>query len=330
MATALAARADGCTCVLRRGRGPAVRDRHHGWGLVGFTIGVFIAFQLAYPALNLGLEWTTFGRLRPVHTSAVIFAFGGNALIGTSLYVVQRTCRAPLFGGPLLGPLPVLGLPALHRAGRLGLRPGRHPEPRIRRAGMVCRSLAHRRLGRSTSSSSWARSCKRKEPHIYVSNWYYLAFIITIAMLHIVNNLAVPVSFFGAKSYSLFAGVQDAMTQWWYGHNAVGFFLTAGFLGMMYYFLPKQANRPVWSYRLSIINFWALIFLYIWAGPAPPALHGPAGLGPGHGHDLHDHALDAVLGQCGERRDDALGRLGQAAHRPGPALHGGRRWPSTA
>ena len=132
-------------------------------------------------------------------------------------------------------------------------------------------------------------------------------------MLHIVNNLAVPVSFFGVKSYSLFSGVQDALTQWWYGHNAVGFFLTAGFLGMMYYFVPKQAERPVYSYRLSIIHFWALIFLYIWAGAASSALHRPARLGADAGHDLFDHALDAVLGRHDQRADDARRCLGQAA-----------------
>ena len=236
------------------------------WGVVGFAAGTFIAFQLAYPVLNLGLEWTTFGRLRPVHTSAVIFAFGGNALLGTSLYVVQRTCRAPLFGGPLVANFLFWGyqlfivLAALGYV--LGITQGReYAEPEwyvdlwLTLVWVVYFVVFFGTLVR------------RQEPHIYVANWFYLAFIVTVAMLHIVNNLAVPVSFFGVKSYSLFAGVQDALTQWWYGHNAVGFFLTAGFLGIMYYFVPKQAERPVYSYRLSIIHFWALIFLYIWAGP---------------------------------------------------------------
>ncbi len=236
------------------------------WGVVGFAAGTFIAFQLAYPVLNLGLEWTTFGRLRPLHTSAVIFAFGGNALIGTSLWVVQRTCRAPLFGGRLIASFLFWGYQLFIVMAALGYVFGITQ-------------------GREYAEPEWyvdlwltvvwvlylvvffGTLLRRKEPHIYVANWFYLAFIVTIAMLHIVNNLAVPVSFFGVKSYSLFAGVQDALTQWWYGHNAVGFFLTAGFLGMMYYFVPKQADRPVYSYRLSIIHFWALIFLYIWAGP---------------------------------------------------------------
>jgi cytochrome c oxidase cbb3-type subunit 1 len=236
------------------------------WGVVGFTMGVLIAFQLAYPALNLGSEWTTFGRLRPVHTSAVIFAFGGNALIGTSLYVVQRTCRTRLWGGPYLSWFVFWGYQlfiVLAASGYvLGITQSKeYAEPEwYVDLWLTIVWVAYLAVFIGTI-------LKRTEPHIYVANWYYLAFIITIAVLHIVNNMAVPVNFFGAKSYSAFAGVQDAMAQWWYGHNAVGFFLTAGFLGMMYYFLPKQANRPIWSYRLSIINFWALIFLYMWAGP---------------------------------------------------------------
>jgi cytochrome c oxidase cbb3-type subunit 1 len=236
------------------------------WGIVGFTMGVIIALQLAFPSLNPDLPWFHFGRLRPVHTSAVIFAFGGNALIGTSLHVVQRTCRAPLFGGPNLVRFLFWGYQlfiVMAATGYvLGVTQSReYAEPEwyvdlwLTVVWVIYLVIMMGTIAR------------RREAHIYVSLWYYLAFIITIAVLHIVNNLAVPVSFFGAKSYSAFAGVQDAMTEWWYGHNAVGFFLTAGFLGMMYYFLPKQADRPIWSYRLSIINFWALIFLYIWAGP---------------------------------------------------------------
>ncbi|HET6469807.1 MAG TPA: cytochrome-c oxidase, cbb3-type subunit I [Geminicoccaceae bacterium] len=236
------------------------------WGIVGFTMGVVIAFQLAYPVLNFDVEWLTFGRLRPVHTSAVVFAFGGNALLGTSFYVVQRTCRVPLFGTPFLPQFVFWGYQlfiVLAATGYVfGITQSReYAEPEwyvdlwLTLVWVVYLVVF---IG-----TIW----NRRESHIYVSNWYYMAFMITIAVLHIVNNMAVPVSLFGVKSYSLFGGVQDAMTQWWYGHNAVGFFLTAGFLGMMYYFLPKQADRPIWSYRLSIINFWALIFLYIWAGP---------------------------------------------------------------
>ncbi|MBX6368218.1 MAG: cytochrome-c oxidase, cbb3-type subunit I [Rhodospirillales bacterium] len=236
------------------------------WGVAAFAAGVYIALQLAFPQLNLGLEWTTFGRLRPLHTSAAIFAFGGNALLGTSFHVVQRTCRARLFGGDAAAWFVFWGYNFFIVMAALGYLLGitqsrEYAEPEwyldlwLTLVWVVYLVIFGGTL------------IKREEPHIYVANWFYLAFIVTIAMLHIVNNLAVPISPFSARSYSLFAGVQDALTQWWYGHNAVGFFLTAGFLGMMYYFVPKQADRPVYSYRLSIIHFWALIFLYIWAGP---------------------------------------------------------------
>jgi cytochrome c oxidase cbb3-type subunit I len=234
------------------------------WGVVGFLVGVVVALQLAWPELNFG-PWFNFGRLRPVHTSGVIFAFGGNALISTSLYVVQRTCRARLFGGSL-GWFVFWGYNffiVMAASGYvLGITQAReYAEPEwYVDIWLTIVWVAYLVVFLGTI-------LKRKEPHIYVANWFYLAFIVTIAMLHIVNNLAIPVSFVGVKSYSAFSGVQDALTQWWYGHNAVGFFLTAGFLGMMYYFVPKQANRPVYSYRLSIIHFWALIFMYIWAGP---------------------------------------------------------------
>jgi cytochrome c oxidase cbb3-type subunit 1 len=236
------------------------------WGIVAFAAGVYIALQLAFPALNLGLEWTTFGRLRPVHTSAAIFAFGGNALLGTSFHVVQRTCRARLWGGDALAWLVFWGYQAfivLAASGYvLGISQGKeYAEPEwYVDLWLTIIWVAYLAIYLGTI-------LKREEPHIYVANWFYLAFILTIAVLHIGNNLAVPVSWFGSKSYGAAAGVQDAMIQWWYGHNAVGFFLTAGFLGMMYYFIPKAADRPVYSYRLSIIHFWALIFLYIWAGP---------------------------------------------------------------
>ena len=235
------------------------------WGMAGFLAGLYIALQLAFPVLNLGLEWTSFGRLRPLHTSAVIFAFGGNVLIATSFYVVQRTCRARLvlpglarfvfWGYQLFIVLAATG----YLLGITEAREYAEPEWYVD-LWLTIVWVAYGAVFIGTI-------LKRREPHIYVANWFYLAFIITIAMLHIVNNLSVPVSWLGSKSYSAFAGVQDALTQWWYGHNAVGFFLTAGFLAMMYYFVPKQSGRPIYSYRLSIIHFWSLIFLYIWAGP---------------------------------------------------------------
>ncbi|MCA1953191.1 MAG: cytochrome-c oxidase, cbb3-type subunit I, partial [Hyphomicrobiales bacterium] len=235
------------------------------WGVAGFLVGFIIAGQLAWPILNLDLPWVQFGRLRPLHTSAVIFAFGGNVLIATALYVVQRTSRARL-AGELAPWFVVLGYNLfIVIAGTgylLGITQGReYAEPEWYAdlwLTIVWVAFLLVFLG-----TLW----KRKEPHIYVANWFYLAFILTIAVLHLGNNAAVPVSIFSPKSYSLWSGVQDAMFQWWYGHNAVGFFLTAGFLGIMYYFVPKRAERPVYSYRLSIIHFWALIFLYIWAGP---------------------------------------------------------------
>ncbi|WP_297110026.1 cytochrome-c oxidase, cbb3-type subunit I [uncultured Devosia sp.] len=234
------------------------------WGVVGFLVGVLVAAQLAFPDLNFG-PWFTFSRLRPLHTSAVVFAFGGTALLTTSFYVVQRTSRARLFGGDLAwfvfwGYQLFIVMAATGYL--LGITQGReYAEPEwYVDLWLTIVWVAYLILFLGTL-------LRRKEPHIYVANWFYLAFIVTVAMLHVVNNLAVPVSVFGSRSYSLFSGVQDALTQWWYGHNAVGFFLTAGFLGMMYYYMPKQAERPVYSYRLSIIHFWSLIFLYIWAGP---------------------------------------------------------------
>jgi cytochrome c oxidase cbb3-type subunit 1 len=237
------------------------------WAIVGMTAGVFIAAQLSWPDLLYFPEhgWLNFGRLRPLHTSGVIFAFGGNALIATSFYVVQRTCRARLAGGvwpwfvfwgyQLFIVLAAVG----YVAGITQSKEYAEPEWLVD-LWLTLVWVAYLLVFLGTL---W----KRKEPHIYVANWFYLAFIVTIALLHIVNNLAVPVGPLNSRSYSLFGGVQDALLQWWYGHNAVGFFLTAGFLAMMYYFVPKRAERPVYSYRLSIVHFWSLIFIYIWAGP---------------------------------------------------------------
>ncbi|MEM9855295.1 MAG: cbb3-type cytochrome c oxidase subunit I, partial [Pseudomonadota bacterium] len=237
------------------------------WGIVGFLAGVFIAFQLAFPGLNFdwGQPYTNFGRLRPLHTSAVIFAFGGNALIMSSFYMVQRTCGTRLWGGNLAwfvfwGYNLFIVLAATgYLLGATQSKEYAEPEWYVD-LWLTIVWVAFLLVFLGTVF-------KRKERHIYVANWFLLAFIITVAMLHIVNNISIPVSIWGSKSVQVFAGVQDAMVQWWYGHNAVGFFLTAGFLGMMYYFVPKQAGRPVYSYKLSIIHFWALIFLYIWAGP---------------------------------------------------------------
>ncbi|MBU1858827.1 MAG: cbb3-type cytochrome c oxidase subunit I, partial [Gammaproteobacteria bacterium] len=233
------------------------------WGVIGMALGVFIAAQLVWPELNLGMEWTTFGRLRPLHTNAVIFAFGGCALFATSYYVVQRTCQTRLISDGLAA-FTFWGWQAVIVAAVITLPMGytgtkEYAElewPIDILLGIVWVTYAVVFFG---------TVAKRKTKHIYVGNWFYGAFILVTAMLHIVNSAAVPVSLF--KSYSAYAGATDAMIQWWYGHNAVGFFLTTGFLGMMYYFVPKQAERPIYSYRLSIVHFWALITLYIWAGP---------------------------------------------------------------
>jgi cytochrome c oxidase cbb3-type subunit 1 len=232
------------------------------WGIVGMLVGVLIAAQLIWPELNLA-PWLSYGRLRPLHTNAVVFAFGGSALFATSYYVVQRTCHARLFGGwlPALtfwGWQLVIVLAAVTLP--LGMTSGKEyaelewPIDLLITVVWVSYAIVF-----------FGTVFKRKTPHIYVANWFFGAFILTVAVLHLVNSAAIPVSL--TKSYSAYAGVQDAMVQWWYGHNAVGFFLTAGFLGMMDYFIPKQAGRPVYSYRLSVVHFWALIFTYMWAGP---------------------------------------------------------------
>ena len=222
------------------------------WGIAGFLAGLYIALELAFPWLNFDLAFLNFGRLRPLHTSAVIFAFGGNALIATSLYVVQRTCKtriagdiAPWFivwGYQLFIVLAATGYLLGVTQGKEYAEPEWYVDLWLTIVWVVYLIVF------------LATLAKRKEPHIYVANWFYLAFIVTIAMLHLVNNAAIPVSLTSAKSYILWSGVQDALIQWWYGHNAVGFFLTAGFLGMMYYFVPKRAERPVFSYRLSIVR----------------------------------------------------------------------------
>ena len=232
------------------------------WGIVGMLVGVIIAAQLVWPELNFG-PWLHFGRLCPLHTNAVIFAFGGSALFATSYWCVQRTSHARLWGGPLVpftfwGWQIIIVLAAITLP--LGITSGKEyaelewPVDLLITAVWVAYALVF-----------FGTIAVRKVSHIYVANWFFGAFIIAVALLHIVNSMAMPVSL--TKSYSMYSGVQDAMIQWWYGHNAVGFFLTAGFLGMMYYFVPKQAGRPVYSYRLSVVHFWALIFTYMWAGP---------------------------------------------------------------
>jgi len=233
------------------------------WGIVGMLVGVIIAAQMAWPALNFDIPWFTFGRLRPLHTNAVIFAFGGSALFATSYYVVQRTSHARLYCDKLAA-FTFWGWQAVIISAVITLPLGITTSKEYAELEWPIDILITF-VWVAYAVVFFGTIAKRKIKHIYVANWFYASFIIAIAVLHIVNSAAIPVSFF--KSYSAYAGVQDAMVQWWYGHNAVGFFLTTGFLGMMYYFVPKQANRPVYSYRLSVVHFWAIIFTYIWAGP---------------------------------------------------------------
>ncbi|MED5238298.1 MAG: cytochrome-c oxidase, cbb3-type subunit I [Pseudomonadota bacterium] len=233
------------------------------WGIVGMLVGVLIAAQLAWPALNFEVPWLTFGRLRPLHTNAVIFAFGGCALMGTSYYVVQRTCGAVL-AFPKLAAFTFWGWQAVIVAAAISLPLGFTSAKEYAELEWPIDILITL-VWVAYAIVFFATIARRTQAHIYVANWFYGAFIIAIALLHVVNNLEIPVS--AMKSYSVYSGAIDAMVQWWYGHNAVGFFLTAGFLGMMYYYIPVQAQRPVYSYRLSIVHFWALIAVYMWAGP---------------------------------------------------------------
>jgi cytochrome c oxidase cbb3-type subunit I len=233
------------------------------WGVVGMLVGVIIAAQLAWPELNFGISFLSYGRLRPLHTNAVIFAFGGCTLFACSYHVVQRTCQTRLFA-PGLAMFTFVAWQLVILSAAITLPLGITSGKEYAELEWPI-DIAIAVIWVSYAIVFFGTIGTRKVRHIYVANWFFGAFIIAVALLHIVNSAAIPVSL--GKSYSAYAGVQDAMIQWWYGHNAVGFFLTAGFLGMMYYFIPKQAERPVYSYRLSIVHFWALIFTYMWAGP---------------------------------------------------------------
>ncbi|NIR31881.1 MAG: cytochrome-c oxidase, cbb3-type subunit I [Gammaproteobacteria bacterium] len=235
------------------------------WGIVGMAVGVLIAAQLVWPALNFDTPWLTFSRLRPLHTNAVIFAFGGSALFATSYYVVQRTCHARLFGDRLAA-FTFWGWQAVIVLAAVTLPLGYTTSKEYAELEWPIDILITL-VWVAYAIVFFGTIVKRRVPHIYVANWFFGSYILTIALLHVVNSLELPASLTGMKSYSLFPGTVDAMVQWWYGHNAVGFFLTAAFLGMMYYFVPKQAGRPIYSYRLSVVHFWALISLYMWAGP---------------------------------------------------------------
>jgi len=233
------------------------------WGIIGMVVGVLIAAQLVWPALNFDTPWLTYSRLRPLHTNAVIFAFGTSALFATAYYVVQKTCQVRLFSDRLAA-FTFWGWQAVIVSAVITLPLGITTTKEYAELEWPI-SILIAIVWVAFIIVFFGTLAIRRTSHIYVANWFYGAFMIAVAMLHIGNNLVIPVSFW--KSYSIYSGAVDAMMQWWYGHNAVGFLLTAGFLGMMYYFVPKQAERPVYSYRLSIVHFWALITIYIWAGP---------------------------------------------------------------
>ncbi len=233
------------------------------WGIVGMAVGVLCAAQLYWPTLGEGIPWLSYGRLRPLHTNAVIFAFGGSALFATSLHVVQRTCHVRLLSDKLAA-FVFWGWQAVIVAAAVSLPLGYTQGKEYAELEWPIDILITV-VWVAYAVLFFGTIAKRRVKHIYVANWFYGAYIIAVALLHIVNNIAMPAGMM--KSYSAYTGAVDAMVQWWYGHNAVGFFLTAGFLGMMYYFVPKQAQRPIYSYRLSIVHFWALIAVYMWAGP---------------------------------------------------------------
>jgi cytochrome c oxidase cbb3-type subunit 1 len=233
------------------------------WGIVGMLVGVIIAAQLLWPALNFDVPWLTYSRLRPLHTNAVIFAFGGSALFASSYYIVQRTCHVRLFSDALAA-FTFWGWQLIIVSAAITLPLGITTSKEYAELEWPI-DIAIALVWVVYAVVFFGTLARRRVKHIYVANWFFAAYIITIAVLHIGNSAAVPVSL--TKSYSAYAGTVDAMVQWWYGHNAVGFFLTAGFLGMMYYFVPKQAERPVYSYRLSVVHFWALVAIYMWAGP---------------------------------------------------------------
>jgi cytochrome c oxidase cbb3-type subunit I/II len=233
------------------------------WGVIGMTVGLIVALQLVFPALNFDLAFTSFGRIRPIHTNAVIFAFVGNGIFMGVYYSLQRLLKARMYSD-VLSRIHFWGWQLIIVAAAVTLALGKTTSKEYAELEWPI-DIAIAAIWVVFGWNMFATIIKRRERHMYVAVWFYIATFVTVAVLHIVNSLAIPVSMF--KSYSIYAGVQDALVQWWYAHNAVAFFLTTPYLGLMYYFVPKAVNRPVYSYRLSIVHFWALIFLYIWAGP---------------------------------------------------------------
>ncbi len=285
------------------------------WGLIGMLVGLLIALQLASPAFNLGLSFTSFGRLRPLHTNAVIFAFAGNAFFCGCYYSTQRLLKARMFSDTLSN-IHFWGWQLIILSAALTLPFGYTQAKEYAELEWPI-DIAIAVVWVIFAINFIGTMVKRRERHLYVAIWFYVASIITVAILHIFNNLSIPAG--PLKSYSIYAGVQDAFMQWWYGHNAVAFFLTTPFLGLMYYFMPKAAEGPVFSYRLSILHFWSLVFLYIWAGPHH--LHYTAlRVGLHRWHVVLRHALGAELGRHDQRIAHVTRRVAQGRRRPDPQV----------
>ena len=283
------------------------------WGLVAFLVGLVIAHQLTVPALNFGISYTSFGRLRPLHTNAAIFAFAGNAVFAAIYHSTQRLCKARMFSDAF-GWIHFWGWQAIIVAAALTLADGHSRRAKSTPSWSGRSTLRSRSCGWSSRSTFSARCARRRERHMYVALWFYIATIVTIAVLHVFNSLEIPAGLL--KSYPVYAGVQDAFMQWWYGHNAVGFFLTTPFLGLMYYFLPKAAERPVYSLPVEHHSL-LVVGVHLYLGrPASSALHGAAGMGLDAGHVVFRHAMDAVLGWHDQRPADAAGRWHKVAADP--------------
>jgi hypothetical protein len=290
------------------------------WGIVGMLVGLLAAVQLFFPDANLNFQFITFGRIRPLHTNAVIFAFVGNGMFMGIYYSLQRLCKARMFSD-WLSWFNFWGWQTIIVAAAVTLPLGLTTSKEYAELEWPIK-IAITIVWVAFAVNLFGTIVKRREKHMYVAIWFYIATVVTVAVLHITNSMTMPAGWF--KSYSMYAGVQDALVQWWYGHNAVAFFLTTPYLGLMYYFLPKAANRPIFSYRLSIIHFWALVFLYIWAGPHHLLYSALPDWAQSLGMVFLADAHRAKLGRHVERPAHPARRVGQGAVGSGLEIHGGR------
>jgi cytochrome c oxidase cbb3-type subunit I/II len=277
------------------------------WGLIGMLVGLVAALQLSFPAINFETSWLTFGRIRPLHTNASIFALVGNMIFAGVYYSTQRLCKTRM-ASDLLSSINMWGWQLIILCAAITLPLGMTQAKEYAELEWWIDIMVAVVWVVFAINFFWTLAI-RNEKNLYVALWFYIATIAAIAILYIVNNLSLPVS--ATKSYSVFGGAQDGLVQWWYGHNAVAFFLTTPILGIMYYYLPKAAGRPVYSYRLSIVHFWALVFIYIWAGPHHLLYTSLPDWAAVAGHALQPDALGAVLGRHAQRSADAARRLGQ-------------------